>query len=332
MVFALHILILSAHLLAMNVGAGGPITLMFLEWKASRGSSLWRGAANYLASATIAGLLSGSLLGAVLVALLYSPEFAQLWTTRLRHKAEMATLELLISLAIMVVYRYWAAPGAISRWAFLSRMGLLLFAGTNLLYHFPVLFLIGSTLRDEAAISGEPIKGALFREQLARGEIASVAVHVVLACLAVSGMMVLGYALRVMKQAGEDETARREGEGLAVAGAWLSLGPTLLQLPTGLWSLSVMGTGLQSQLMGSDPIATTLFLLSLGAAFWLMRQLAAIALGDVTRRDMIRAMILMVATVVLMTGMHHAGREAARKKRNPPPQAAQLTDRLPSRS
>lgn len=317
MLFVLHILILSAHLLAMNVGAGGPITLMYLEWKASRGDLLWRSAANYLATATIVCLLIGSLLGVALIALLYSPEFVELWTTRLRHKAEMATLELLISLAIMIGYRLWTARAEMGRGVFLARQGMLLFAGTNLLYHFPVLFLIGSTLRDEAATSGEILKGAAFREQLTRGDNVSVAVHVVLACLAVSGIVVMGYALRVLKRG--DAEASQSGRSLAVAGAWLSLIPTLLQLPTGLWTLSVMKPQLQSQLMGNNVLATMLFLLSLGAAFWLMRQLAAVTMGDITRKDLIRSMSLMVLTVVLMTAMHHTGREAARRTPATPP-------------
>ena len=54
-----------------------------------------------------------------------------------------------------------------------------------------------------------------------------------------------------------------------------------------------------------------LFIGSLAAALWLMRELVNVALGDGTRPAIIRSMVLMLVTVTLMTAMQQHARGAA---------------------
>ena len=60
--------------------------------------------------------------------------------------------------------------------------------------------------------------------------------------------------------------------------------------------------------MGDNALTTTAFALSLLAVFWLLRELAAIAMGETERRQLLRSMGLMTLVVLLMTASHHLAR------------------------
>src|SRR5687768_14198127 len=74
-----QILILSAHLLCMNVASGAPLIGIWLEWRARRGDSLSDGIARYLAAAALVSLIAGSGLGLALGWLFWTPDYTQLW-------------------------------------------------------------------------------------------------------------------------------------------------------------------------------------------------------------------------------------------------------------
>jgi len=87
---------------------------------------------------------------------------------------------------------------------------------------------------------------------------------------------------------------------LAAWGAWLALVPTLLQLPVGLWVLLQLPLAERDALLGSDLYATGLFALALLAALRLMHQLAAVALGDTERKQIVGSLSTMALVVALM--------------------------------
>jgi len=66
---------------------------------------------------------------------------------------------------------------------------------------------------------------------------------------------------------------------------------------------------MQKQFMGGDSLTTGLFAVSVVAALALMHSLAAVALGDVQRKTIIRAMALLVLTVLLMSGALHLAKQ-----------------------
>jgi hypothetical protein len=305
----LFILLLSAHLLLANVATGGPLACLWLEWKARGNRDRLAGqAVDYLARWSLAALLMTAFVGLLLGAIRWNDAYRALWMERLAHKASWAIGEYGVSLAVIAGYWSWRKiqPSAGTAVA-AARMFLLLFTATNLLYHFPPLFLVASRLSDAGAASGPPVTPALFRQEMAGGEVASLAVHFTIASLAVTGVMLLGLALRVKRRGGSDE----DYEQLARWGGWIGLVPSLLQLPAGLWVLSTVPATMQSRLMGSDVAATGCFLLGLLGALWLMRELATIALGERERSQLIRTMGLLVAVVVLMT----AGQQLARVRK-----------------
>ena len=309
MIQLLHILLLSMHLICMNVASGAPFVCIWLEWKLRRnndGSA--KAAADYLAAATVITLVVGSLLGLVMGWLLWTPEYAAVWTERLSHKMHWGGLELLFSLAILVGYWAWRKRAAVSGLTgVLGKTALLLFASTNLLYHFPPLFLIAGNLADGGEATSGPVQGKLFVQQMLSGEIPAMWVHFTFASLAMAGIMLLGLALRM----GRRGAPAAEVSRVAMWGGWWGLILSLLQLPVGLWVISTLPPGSQSRIMGSSGLATVFFLTGIVAALWLLRELVSIAMGETGRGNLIRAMSAMVLVVVLMTGTHQVSKDRA---------------------
>lgn len=292
-------LVLTAHLLCVNVAAGGPILCVWLEW---RGDDLARRAARYLAAASLVGLVAGGLLGVILGGLKWTPEYRSLWAGPLSYKMHWAVGEFAVSLLLAGLYAWLVnRRGGFSRGARFGRGAMALLNGTNLLYHFPPFFLAASQLHAAGQTTGEVIRGAAFRQLVAGGAIPALVVHVGLASLAVAALMLLGLALRTARQ-GDSAAASQ----FALWGGRWSLAASLAQLPVGLWTLATLSAAEQSRLMGHDPLATALFLAAMMSVFWLLRELATVALGETTRGAMIRAMSAMLVVVGLMTAMQQA--------------------------
>lgn len=297
-------LLLIVHLLLVNVAAGAPIVCVWLEW---RGGDLARRAARYLGGMAVGTLLAGGLVGAILGWLRWTLEYRTLWTGPLSYKLHWGGAELLFSLLLAVVY--WLlvrGRGGESARARVGRGFLALLHGTNLLYHFPPLFVVAAKLHDTSQTSGAAIRGAAFRQLAWSGELPALSLHVALASVAMAGIMLLGLALRLLKSnAAGDDAAR-----VAAWGGMWALAASLLQLPIGLWTLLMLPATVQSPLLGNEPVATMLFFSAMLAALWLLRELVGVAWGDVTRPALVRAMSAMLATVALMTAMQQQVRPA----------------------
>jgi hypothetical protein len=119
----------------------------------------------------------------------------------------------------------------------------------------------------------------------------------------------LGHALRRVRDGDEVAAANLA----RWAGRW-ALVPSIIQLPVGLWTLTVMPATAQSQLLGESTAGTLLFVGAMTAALWLVNDLIHISLGETTRALMIRAIVAMLITVVFMTAMQ----QHARTKVGPP--------------
>jgi hypothetical protein len=303
--FIVEILVFSAHLMCMNVAAGGPLVGIWLDWRSRRGDPLAVSAGRYLAAASLAAFVIGSLLGLLLGWLLWTPEYANLWLGPLGYKLKWGVLELAFSALVLVVIWLWRAKAEQGRGR-LGRSLLALLTSTNLLYHFPVLFVIAGRLADERYARDVVLRGAAFREMMFARETPAIAVHFTLASLAMAGVLLIGYALRLARQGRE----KSEADRVAIWGAGWTFAASLAQLPVGLWVLFALPTRMQNSLMGNDTVATIFFLASLLAAFWLLRELAGIVLGDTDRKSLIRAMVALIVVVLLMTAMHQWARRS----------------------
>jgi hypothetical protein len=291
-------LLLAAHLVCVNVAAGGPLVAAWLDWR-SRGDDVAGRAAKWLAGWSLVGFLAGAVLGVAIGWLKWDADYRSLWAGPLSYKLHWAGIEAIFSLVLMIGWWLWL-PGK-SRGGVVAastRVALALLASTNLLYHFPILFSVAARLDDTGQTAGERIGGADFRRLMVVGETPAMAVHVTLASVAVAATMLLGLSLR-WRQTGDEAGAYK----VALWGGRWALGASVLQLPVGLWTLIALTPDAQGRIMGNSALGMALFMLSLAAALWLIRELVNVALGDGTRPALIRVMTLMIATVVLMTAM-----------------------------
>ena len=248
-------------------------------------------------------------MGLVLGWLFWTTGYAQLWQGPLSYKVKWGLLELAFSLVLLVAVWFWRSRTTGGRgWLARSFLGLL--ASTNLLYHFPVLFVIAGQLADAGRYGGPVITAGAFRELMVARETPALAVHFTLASLAVSGVLLLGYALRLARRGEPTE----EVNAVAVWGGLWALAPSLAQLPVGLWVLLSLPREMQNRLMGTEETSTALFVLSIFAALWLMRELAGVAMGETERGPLVRSMIAMLVVVVLMTAMHQTARRVGAGK------------------
>jgi hypothetical protein len=302
----LETLLLAAHLLCVNVAAGGPIVAAWFDWRGARGDATAAWSARQMAAWSVGGLIAGGLLGVGMGWLKWDAAYRALWLGPLSYKAHWAAIELVFSLVLMLGWWWWL-PRTVggSRVAMWTRGAIALLAATNLLYHFPVLFTVAARLYDAGQTAGEPIRGAGFREQMLLAETPALTIHIVLASIAVAGTMLIGLALRRRRQGQEAEAAR-----LAIWGGRWALIVSLVQLPVGVWTLFVLPPTSQAAIMGHSTVGTLLLVGSLAAAFWLLRELVNVSLGDTTRAVLIRAMAAMLITVVLMAGLLQATRRA----------------------
>ena len=124
-------------------------------------------------------------------------------------------------------------------------------------------------------------------------------VHFVMASFAVTGTAVIGWALWQTNS----PTGQTDYERAAKWGARLALVPTILQIPVGVWTLSQLPVASQQPLLGGDAVGTGLLLISVLAAFWLMHQLSAVALGDTKRASLIKVILTMMIVIILMTAV-----------------------------
>lgn len=297
-------LLLAAHLLCVNVASGGPIVVAWLDWRGMRGSEAAARGAVFLGRAAVVGLLLGATLGVLVGWLKWTPEYESLWIGPLSYKLKWSMLEALFSL-LMLAGWCWFLPARAGggKCGVVMRSVVAVLAATNLMYHFPVLFSVAGRLQDAGETTGAILRGREFRALIGK-ETVGLGFHVALASVAVAGALLLVFAKRLLTR-GEAESAA----AIARWGGRWALVPSLVQLPLGLYMLSILPPGEQARLMGGSGLGVLLFVAALAAAFWLMNDLAQIAMGEVTRSGLTRAVAAMVLTVLLMTGMQLQTRE-----------------------
>ena len=286
-------LILGAHLLCVDLAAAGPMVCLWLDRKEGRGDEEAGRAGRFLLKASLHALLVGTLLGVVAGCLLWDAQYRE-QLMRLASRVHFGVWEWLFSLVLLYLYRLsWrdatTCCGAKRRLRWL----LPLLASTNLLYHFPPLFLIFSQLNP----AGAELTSAEFRARLVDGYVVARTVHFCLAALAVSGIVLIVYTL---KNGGSDETTEQTYQP-ARWGARLALVATLLQLPVGIWIILQMDPAAQRTVMGGSLVTTGLFLASLVGALALMHCLSVLAFGAFRRVLAVRTISLMILVILLMT-------------------------------
>lgn len=321
------ILLLSIHLLCVAAATGGPLLCVALEWREARGDSASGRAGRYLQTASLVLLVAGAVVGLGAGAVLWDDVMRDVVTRQLASKVFFGVWELVFSILCMVGHVVWwkLAPRP-ALWHRAVRMLLPLAAGTNLLYHFPVLFIVLS--RQVAAGSGgHVIDASAFRHHMIDPEVLSRTLHFWLAAVTAGAIALLPWAWREMKRGGGAEELGTGGWGLgdgqtkSAAGrtdnetlgvvrfaARVALLTALLQFPVGIWVAAELPPGVQGSVLGGDLVATGLFGAAVLCVMVWLHPLAALSLGDVRPANMAGALAGLVAIMFLMTAVLERGK------------------------
>lgn len=303
MVTFVLILLLAGHLLCMNVSSAAPLLcIWFADRKAVSGDSASREVAQQLAVWSVFLLVVGIAIGLIVGVLSTLTGDSRLVDTFpfFRRKIGWGVLELLCSLVWMLGYwawLKWKTPQHIVT-RFLHGV-LALMAATNLLYHFPPLLTVMSRVACGEIAVTEEVDAAAFRSLFYTPNVLAHTLHFWWASIAVSGIFLFWLTRR-----------SEDSRPFVLVGARVALAATALQLPTGLWLLFVTPPESQSRMVGGDSLATGLFVASLISAFYLLQNLATLALGEIEQNLPKRCGWLLLATVVMMTGTLHLLRAA----------------------
>jgi len=310
----LSVVLLAVHLLAMNVPSAAPLVCVWLHGRGRCGDHAADAVGRQLAEVSLWSLLIGTLLGAILIALLWAADDRGYWNALERFPARaygFALGELAFTAACLILYvAMW------DRWRGRPRLlaFVALLATTNLLYHFPPLMVvIGNLASRPELVQADVVTRPVFRDLLVRPDLLAQVLHFIIASVAVAGIALMLFARRYQTMSQPGEPVDR----LIAAGARVALVATLTQLAVGVWVLiQLPGVG-RTALLGDDWLAGTMFFLSVLATFGVLHALAAVALGDTRGVAVRRAAVLMLTVVVLMTGTLTRARtiEAANSRR-----------------
>lgn len=317
----LLVVAMTAHLLAVNLAGAAPLVCLWLDWRAvRRDDAVAANLGRWLVRQSLIWLSVGIALGLTtlgLVRLIDWQRFAEAAGRIPASRYWFGVAELAFYFVCMGGYLVlWRDGPAPSRQRIWGRRMLGLLAGTNLLYHFPPLFAIIGVLGTRPETVGQAFN---FRAAMVDLEVLAHCVHHILASFAVVGVAMMGYALsraraeRAVIPATEiaakshemmpaDSDLKLDWRRMAIWGGRVALVPTLLQLLAGTFVLLTLPALMRDRLLGQDLLATILFAASMIAALALMHRLAAVAMGDTQRREIIGAMVLLVVVVLLMVG------------------------------
>ncbi|MEX2141639.1 MAG: hypothetical protein WD894_20405 [Pirellulales bacterium] len=286
------------HLVAVNVAAAGPLYCVAAEWRGRRrGDVAAQRVARRFAVWSLIGFVVGITIGGVLLAILWYADRAY-WSALARvprYRWWFFGGEVVFYFVCMIPYVVlWERVGGRRWWHRL----LAILAATNLLYHFPPLFTMLSLMSSRPELAGETLDRSLYVELFTDAETLARVAHHWLSSLATTGVALMLLATRGDASSG----------WMAVFAARVALTASVLQLPVGVWLLLVSPAGARSQLLGGDMASTVLFGTAIICMVLLLQHLLAAALGDDSRPTAVKSAALLLAVLLLMSGVLHRTR------------------------
>jgi hypothetical protein len=284
--------VLIVHLLAVNLASAGPFVGLWLFWKARRNADRAAASAGRrLVVWSLAAVGVGVLTGGIALALAWwaAPGFFAAAGRLPASRYWFGGVELVFYAACLAaVLGFSRFEDLTHRRRFWGIVTLLVLAGTDLVYHFPPLFVGLNVLASRPDDWSGPVH---FVQLLVDPQVAAMVLHFALAAAAAGGV-----ALMLMATP-EDPSA---DDRLVKSGAWLTLGATLGQLPVGALVLFHLPQASRDALLGGDAVSALLFGLSLVVTLGLLQRAASIALGETEPRGVRTAALLFVLIVLMM--------------------------------
>ncbi|MDX1963216.1 MAG: hypothetical protein SFX18_08685 [Pirellulales bacterium] len=157
-----------------------------------------------------------------------------------------------------------------------------LLAGANTTYHFPLLFVMFSTLITTANLANDPLTRDLYRTLLGRADVWGRVIHH-------WGAMLLSVGVTLLHMPQRLATAGPTGEMAALralrSGSQLALAAILLQILTGLTNLLLLPTNWQNLYLGESPLAACLLVAGALGSFAVLPGLFELAFGGNSLND-----------------------------------------------
>lgn len=308
------ILLLTFHLLAMQLAGAGPLLAALLDLLGKRHPILERLTEWSWVAFWIGVILGGAVAGTQI--LFGQREYAPA-LEMLGYKLKWGVAELVVFAVAMWLYRWGWSRLRGTRTSRGWHITIGLFAATNLLYHFPTLMLLFSRVVSGRIALSEPMDAATYRAFAFAGPILAASIHFWLASLVVAGVSL---ALLVIREAttGRDDGENNDGPIISdgdvreltarEVGSWgigVALVAAMSQLPVGMWLVAVLESPIQAEVLGKNLWTTGLLGLAVFAAFGLMHDLASITFGDWSQKTVTgsAAKLIIVTLIMVATSM-----------------------------
>jgi hypothetical protein len=298
---------MTLHLAAVHAAAMLPLVCCgFAHVAARRNDDIASRIGKRLAWSSLGLLALGTAIGAAMLALLWLAQQHDIFTAAQRlppYKLAYAAGEIAFFVGCMALYvAFWNRAVALGGWPSLGHHLLAVMAATNLIYHFPPLFLALRQLASAAA----PVSQPEFRALIFGPRVLSMWTHHTLAGLAAAGVWTMWFACKRGHGSGvRDQQDVDTTRGVAW-GARIALVATLSQIPVGLWVLVALPQ--RDALLGADSIATGFLAAGIVLAVALLHHLGAAAIGETEPRTVSRSVALLLAVMLLMNAANHRAR------------------------
>mgnify|MGYP007059381635 CR=1 FL=1 len=299
----LLVLVLAVHLLTVNVAVAGPLFCLWLDWRSDRhGDGFAAACSHRLAAQSIVSLVLAVLLGFISLGLLwmaYPDAVVRGWSPVPARRWWFGVVEILFSLACMYAYLRWWQPLGKTALRRAARYLLPVLATTNVAYHFGFLFAMTAVMAVRPELAAEPFD---FLTLLADREILARFTHMLLACPAVAGAVLMSIGRRL----GDGTIGQDAGARVITWGARIALSVTCLQYVAGLYLLIALPEAARDRLMGGSVASTTVFIIALVATAALTVVLGIASLSGAGRREIGMVHGTLALVVLLMVGTRHA--------------------------
>ena len=299
----LQIFIQSAHLLAIGIGVCLPLVVILLNRKLvaftdeSHRETVWQFNLRLIRHSYIL-ILFGSLLGFGLAGVLWSEDYHQRCHLVIT-KFIWAGVEWLFSMTVFAaVYLQWKRNCGGSRASWL-RATFLFIGSLNLLYHFPMLFMVIGAIPDQQVVelteAGQQLSRDGFNELAHSAELLSRWLHASLSLLSGTCAYVAVIAIRVANQQ-QDGIQRDSAISVCRWSARNMLVILFCQIAVGIWTVIAMPRGRMQNLLGDHLLATAMLLAGLILLFIQLQQWTSLIGQKVNRATLVKA----VATFITM--------------------------------
>jgi hypothetical protein len=296
-----------SHLLVIAVASAGPLLCIALNAKhlnrkdLSERDTYWTLGTTLSRHANIA-LIVGSVIGLIVAYLVWNDDFHQRCHI-LKTRFMYAGVEWIFSCVLLLVTHRWWSKRPDGFKPFLFRSLLIVLATTNLLYHFPIIFMLVHEITPEDVAdlnsSGAELSRQQFYEYAFSSSMIARWLHIVVSMLMISFAYVAVIALRLAR-----DTTELARETAVRTVSWSARNILILlfsQIGFGLMALMTMKNS--ESVMGGDVVITALFGGSMCLLILQMQQWTALISRKIDPRAVARAVTTLIALFSCMTAV-----------------------------